>query len=73
MYIVIVSAILIRIFNIGQRMEIRIYSLGLFIIYMRFFHSLMVLKYFGLKLIMIGKMVSVYLKRIFRFELVTSF
>lgn len=58
MYIVLVSAILVRIFNVGQRMEIRIYSLGLFIIYMRFFHSLMVLKYFGLKLIMIGKMVS---------------
>ncbi|CAG2208935.1 unnamed protein product [Mytilus edulis] len=58
MYIVIVSAILVRIFNVGQRMEIRIYSLGLFIIYMRFFHSLMVLKYFGLKLIMIGKMLK---------------
>lgn len=57
LYTILISAVLIRIFNVGQRIEIRLYSLGLFIIYMRFFHSLMVLKYFGLKLIMIGKMV----------------
>ncbi|CAC5413890.1 unnamed protein product [Mytilus coruscus] len=58
LYTVLVSAVLVRIFDGGQRMEIRLYSLGLFIIYMRFFHSFMVHKYFGLKLIMIGKMLS---------------
>ncbi|XP_063435502.1 transient receptor potential cation channel subfamily M member-like 2 [Mytilus trossulus] len=58
LYSVLVSAVLVRTFNGGQRMEIRLYSFGLFLIYMRFFHSLMVLKYFGLKLIMIGKMLK---------------
>ncbi|VDI44634.1 Hypothetical predicted protein, partial [Mytilus galloprovincialis] len=58
LYTVLVSAVIVRTFNGGQRMEIRLYSLGLFLIYMRFFHSLMVLKYFGLKLIMIGKMLK---------------
>ncbi|XP_071166792.1 transient receptor potential cation channel subfamily M member-like 2 [Mytilus edulis] len=58
LYTILISAVLVRIFNVGQRIEIRLYSLGLFIIYMRFFHSLMVLKYFGLKLIMIGKMLK---------------
>ncbi|XP_052100114.1 transient receptor potential cation channel subfamily M member 2-like [Mytilus californianus] len=58
LYAVLVSAVLVRTFDGGQRWEIRLYSLGLFIIYMRFFHSFMVHKYFGLKLIMIGKMLS---------------
>ncbi|XP_052100110.1 uncharacterized protein LOC127734318 isoform X2 [Mytilus californianus] len=57
-YAVLVSAVLVRTFNGGQRFEIRLYSLGLFIMYMRFFHSLMVLTYFGPKLIMIGKMLK---------------
>ncbi|CAC5398354.1 TRPM2 [Mytilus coruscus] len=57
-YAVLVSAVLVRTFNGSQRFEIRLYSLGLFIMYMRFFHSLMVLTYFGPKLIMIGKMLK---------------
>ncbi|XP_052100119.1 transient receptor potential cation channel subfamily M member 8-like isoform X3 [Mytilus californianus] len=59
-YIIIGAAFLVRIVSADdyKRTEIRLYSLGLFIMYMRFLKSMLVLTYFGPKIIMIGKMLK---------------
>ncbi|VDI16857.1 Hypothetical predicted protein, partial [Mytilus galloprovincialis] len=59
-YIIIIAAFMVRIVSADEykRTEIRLYSLGLFIMYMRFLKSMLVLTYFGPKIIMIGKMLK---------------
>lgn len=61
-YLIIFNAVCLRIENSSSnhRITLRLYSLGLFTMYMRFLQCMIVHSYFGPKIIMIGEMVSVY-------------
>lgn len=59
-HVVLIQAIWVRFFtsSVYHRASLRLYSLGLFLMYMRFLQCMIVHSYFGPKIIMIGEMVS---------------
>ncbi|XP_052062045.1 uncharacterized protein LOC127702076 isoform X3 [Mytilus californianus] len=63
-YAVILMAVCMRIVNSSDfhRMTLRLYSLGLFLMYMRFLQCMIVQSYFGPKIIMIGEMLLELIK-----------
>ncbi|XP_076112025.1 transient receptor potential cation channel subfamily M member-like 2 isoform X2 [Mytilus galloprovincialis] len=63
-YGVILIAVCMRIVNSSDfhRMTLRLYSLGLFLMYMRFLQCMIVQSYFGPKIIMIGEMLLELIK-----------
>ncbi|XP_076112012.1 transient receptor potential cation channel subfamily M member-like 2 isoform X2 [Mytilus galloprovincialis] len=57
-HVVLIQAIWVRFFtsSVYHRASLRLYSLGLFLMYMRFLQCMIVHSYFGPKIIMIGEM-----------------
>ncbi|XP_076101787.1 transient receptor potential cation channel subfamily M member 1-like isoform X2 [Mytilus galloprovincialis] len=63
-YLIIAAAVLVRTINSADfhRMALRLYSLGLFTMYMRFLQCMIIHNYFGPKIIMIGEMLLELMK-----------
>ncbi|XP_052100105.1 transient receptor potential cation channel subfamily M member 8-like isoform X2 [Mytilus californianus] len=68
-YLIILSAVFMRIENSSSnhRITLRLYSLGLFTMYMRFLQCMIVHSYFGPKIIMIGEMLLELIKFVWIF------
>ncbi|XP_071166794.1 transient receptor potential cation channel subfamily M member 1-like [Mytilus edulis] len=68
-YLIILSAVCLRIENSSSnhRLTLRLYSLGLFTMYMRFLQCMIVHSYFGPKIIMIGEMLLELIKFVWIF------
>ncbi|VDI73952.1 Hypothetical predicted protein [Mytilus galloprovincialis] len=68
-YLIILSAVCLRIENSSSnhRITLRLYSLGLFTMYMRFLQCMIVHSYFGPKIIMIGEMLLELIKFVWIF------
>ncbi|XP_052100100.1 transient receptor potential cation channel subfamily M member 2-like isoform X2 [Mytilus californianus] len=63
-YLIIAAAVFVRTINSADfhRMALRLYSLGLFTMYMRFLQCMIIHNYFGPKIIMIGEMLLELMK-----------
>ncbi|XP_063435498.1 uncharacterized protein LOC134716432 [Mytilus trossulus] len=68
-YLIILNAVCLRIENSSSnhRITLRLYSLGLFTMYMRFLQCMVVHSYFGPKIIMIGEMLLELIKFVWIF------